>query len=272
MSTQRPSRRSDPRAAARAAAATAAAEIAAPGGAPGMPIYRAVKRSLLRAIEQGVFAPGQALPSEAVLATRLAVSVGTLRHAVDELVAEHVVVRHQGRGTFVATHSADRFLFQFFHVERNDGLREIPQVELLGFERGRADEEAAQALALRPGEPVFAFDNRLRLQGRVVVHDAITVPAALFKGLSERRLRERPGTLYQLYQSEFGISVLAAEERARAVAADRSAARVLGLAPGAPVLRVRRIAQTFGGRPVELRLSTIHTALHDYVSTLSRPR
>lgn len=238
---------------------------------PGLPLYRAVKRALLQALEQGVFAPGQALPSETVLAARFGVAIGTLRHAVDELVAEHVVVRRQGRGTFVATHSADRYLFQFFHVERADGLREVPQVELLGFERLRADEEAAEALRLRPGDAVFRFDNRLRLQGRAVVHDAITVPAALFKGLSERRLRERPGTIYQLYQSAFGISVLAAEERARAVPADRTAARVLGLPPGAPVLRVHRVAQTFGAQPVELRLSTVHTAQHEYVRTLSRP-
>lgn len=248
------------------------ARLSVPDAEPGMPLFRAVKRELLRCIEQGVFEPGQALPSEATLARALGVAVGTLRQAVGELVAEHIVVRRQGRGTFVATHSADRFLFQFFHVERSDGLREVPQVELIGFERSRADDEVAEALSLRAGDAVFHFANRLRLQGRVVVHDAISVPAALFKGLSEKRLLERPGTLYQLYQSDYGISVLAAEERARAVAADRTAARVLGLAPGTPVLRVRRRALSFGGKPVELRLSTIHTAQHDYVQTFSRPR
>jgi GntR family transcriptional regulator len=240
--------------------------------AAGMPLYRSVKRALLRAIEGGSLPPGGALPNETGLAASFGVSIGTLRHAVDELVAEHILVRRQGRGTFVATHSADRFLFQFFHVERSDGLREVPQVELLGFARLRLEDEAAGlALNLSPGEPVFALENRLVLQGRPVVYDQIVLPATMFKGLSERRLRERSGTIYQLYQSEFGITVVRAVERARAVAADRTSARVLGLAPATPVMRVGRTALTFGDKPVEYRVSTIHTALHEYVQTLSRP-
>ena len=239
--------------------------------AAGMPLYRAVKRALLRAIEDGTLAPGATLPSESALAAGFGVAIGTLRQAVGELVAEHVLVRRQGRGTFVATHSAERFLFQFFHVERGDGLRQSPQVELIGFERGRLDDEAAEALQQRAGDPAFVIENRLQLQGRAVVHDRLLLPVQQFKGLSETRLRERPGTLYRLYQDEFGITVLRAVERARAVAADRAAARVLGVAPGTPVLQVRRCALTFGDKPVEYRVSTIHTALHDYVQTLSRP-
>ena len=84
-------------------------------------------------------------------------------------------------------------------------------------------------------------------------------------------MRGRPGTIYQLYQSEFAITVVRALERARAVGADRAAARVLGLAPGTPVMRLRRTALTFGDKPVEYRVSTIHTAQHDYVQMLSRP-
>jgi len=240
--------------------------------AAGMPLYRAVKRALLRAIESGEAAPGEALPSEAELAGAFGVSVGTLRHAVDELVAEHLLARRQGRGTFVATHNDQRFLFQFFHVERGDGLRESPTVELLSFERTRlADDEAAAALDLRPGEPVFAVENRLALQGRPVVLDRLVMPALLFKGLTEKRFRERPGTIYRLYQSEHGITVVRARERARAALADRSVARKLGVAPGAPLLQVRRTALTFGDRPVEYRVSTIDTSAHDYVQTLSSP-
>ncbi len=235
-----------------------------------MPLYRAVKRALLQAIEGGRLAPGQALPSEAQLAAAFGVSVGTLRQAVGELAAEHILVRRQGRGTFVATHGGERFLFQFFHVERGDGTRELPRVELLAFERQRLDEEPATALGLRAGEPAFRVENRLLLKDRAVVHDELWLPAVLYRGLTEKRFRERAGTIYQLYQSEFGITVVRAVERARAVAAERGAARVLGLAVGTPVLRVRRTALTFGDKPVELRISTIHTAQHDYVQTLSR--
>jgi GntR family transcriptional regulator len=136
--------------------------------AAGMPLYRAVKRALLQAVEAGTFEPGVALPSETELARAFGVSIGTLRKAVDELGAEHIVVRRQGRGTFVATHNEGRFLFQFFHIERSDGLREHPQVDLVSFQRSRADEVSAAALQVPVGEPVIEIGNRLRLQGRGV--------------------------------------------------------------------------------------------------------
>ncbi len=239
--------------------------------AAGMPLYRAVKRSLLQAIESGSCPPGETLPSETDIASAMGVSIGTLRRAVDELAAEHILVRRQGRGTFVATHGTDRFLFQFFHVERADGVREVPLVDLVSFERLRAEDEAAQALELQGGEPVIQIENRLRLQGSAVIYDRLTLPALLFKGLTEKRFRERPGTIYQLYQSDFGITVVHARERARAAAADRTVARILGVTPGMPVIQVHRTALTFGNRPVEHRISTINTARHDYVNLLSRP-
>ncbi len=239
--------------------------------AAGLPLFRVVKRSLLRAIESGEVPPGAALPSEGELAQAMGVSIGTLRRAVDELAAEHIVVRRQGRGTFVATHNADRFLFQFFHVEREDGLPEVPHVEVLSFERGRVDEQASAALALREGDPAIVIENRLSLQGRPVIHDRLVLPAALFRGLTEAKFARRPSTIYHLYQTEYGITVVRAHERARALPLERAIARVLGLNPGTPVLQVRRTALTFGDKPVEYRVSTLNTARHEYVSTLQRP-
>ena len=239
--------------------------------AAGMPLYRAVKGALLRSIESGAVAPAGRLPSETELAQGFGVSVGTVRRAVDDLVAEHILVRRQGRGTFVASHGSDRFLFQFFHVERSDGLREAPLVELLSFERTRLDDEAAAALQCRPGGPALQIENRLRLQGRAVVYDRLVVSAALFKGLSEKRWRDRPSTIYHLYQHGFGITVAQAHERLRAVGADRAAARVLGVVVGQPVLQVRRVALDLSGHPVEWRVSTVVTGQHDYVNLLSRP-
>ena len=237
----------------------------------GMPLYRVVKRSLLNAIESGGCAPGDTLPSESEIAGAMGVSIGTLRRAVDELAAEHILVRRQGRGTFVATHHASRSLGQFFPVERSDGLREAPTEELVSFERSRVEGEPAHALGLRPGDAVVQVENRLKLQGSPVVYERITLPAALFKGLTERHWQERRGTLYQFYQAAFGVTVVRALERARAGAAERQPARVLGVAVGLPMLQVRRTALTFGDRPVEHRLCVINTARHDYVSELSQP-
>lgn len=243
------------------------------------PLFRQARRELQRLVESGRYAPGQALPSESVIATALGVSIGTLRKAVDELVHEHVLVRRQGKGTFVVLHSDDRLLFQFFHVEPRGEFpasdevqqRDNPQVECVGFLRARCDEAEAAALRVRPGDLVVRIDNRLSLAGRPVVHDRLVVVAQTFKGLTEKRFRERPSTIYNLYQTDHGITVLRARERIRARSASRESARILGVAVGAPVLEVHRLALTFGDRPVEYRISTIDTAAHDYVSLLSRP-
>jgi len=242
-----------------------------------LPLYRQVKRELQKIIEDGHDNPGKPLPSEATLALAMQVSIGTLRHAVDELVHEHVLVRRQGKGTFVAPHNRARFMFQFFHVEprwdpEDDTPREqvFPDIDCISFAREQADETEARALRITPGAAVFRIENKLALRGSMVQHDRLTLSAAMFRHLTEKRFTERPGTIYALFQTDFGITVLRAQERARAVAAGRAVARALGVAVGVPVMEVHRLALSFGDRPVEYRISTINTQAHDYVSMLSK--
>lgn len=256
-----------------------AANLFGPASGRSGVLYLQVKRELLRRIEARIWKPGDVLPNERDLAHDMQVSIGTLRRAVDELVHEHVLVRRQGKGTFVVLHSRDRFLFQFFRVQQRDdwsmlGLQpehEYPQIECLSFARGKADELTANALRLREGDPVIEIHNRLGLSGRPVVIDKLVISAQLFQGLTEERFRGRQSTIYSLYQTEFGITVARAHERLRAVGADRAAARVLGVVPGAPVLQVRRVAIALGGQAVEWRVSTVLSTQHEYVNLLSRP-
>jgi GntR family transcriptional regulator len=240
----------------------------------GGPLYRQVKLALIQMVESRRYAPAECLPSETVIASTLNVSIGTLRKAVDELVHENVLIRRQGKGTYVVKHSNEHFLFQFFHIERR-GLeltqeRDYPAVECVSFEKTRADEEEAIALGIRVGDPVFRIGNRLSLSRRPVVYDRLCISALTFKGLTEKRFIERQSTVYHLYQYDYGITVLRAQERARAVAATREASRVLGVQPGMPVVEVHRVALTFGERPVEYRVSTINTVQHDYVNLFSK--
>ncbi|NJS36370.1 MAG: GntR family transcriptional regulator [Brachymonas sp.] len=247
-------------------------------GAGGAPLYRLAKSALLRLLESGQLGPGETLPNEAQLANALKVSIGTLRKAVDELVHEHILVRRQGKGTFVALHSQDRFMFQFFHVEPRPDVfdsrvvpeREYPVVDNLGFQVSKATDAEAHVLRIRPDDAVWRIDNALRLNGKTVVHDRIVLAYSMFKTLTEKRFLERPNTIYNLYQTDFGISVIRAQERVRASAASMEIARVLGLRAGTPVLEMHRLATTFGERPVELRISTVNTQAHDYVSLLSK--
>jgi GntR family transcriptional regulator len=230
----------------------------------GAPLYREVRKRITEAIGAGEWRPGQALPAEKKLCERFGVSMGTLRKAVDELTASGVLVRQQGRGTFVARHSQDRYLFSFFHLVGHDGHKAYPEVELVAFETLAADPDMAQDLALPVGAPLLHLSNRLSLRGQVVSLDEIYLPAALFPGLSEQRLRGRQATLYQMYQDEFDVSVVRASERVRSVAATRAQARLLGTASGAPLLRIVRRVHSFRDRPVELRFSYVDTTHCEY--------
>ena len=234
------------------------------------PLYQQVRASLIESISSGRWGPGEAIPSEAELARGFGVAIGTLRKAVDSLVAEQALVRRQGKGTFVVQHDGPRLMFHFFHIAGRDGSREYPEVRMLAFRRDRADAEAAAALAIAPNEKVIRIRNLLSLQQRPVMVDDITLPAELFPGLSEKIFKARDNTIYHLYQSRFGINVLRTDERLRATLATQDTAALLRVASGAPVLEIRRVALTFRDRPVELRISRVDTSRHHYHNTLGK--
>ncbi len=234
------------------------------------PLYKRIKRLLTDNLAAGTWRPNEALPSETRLAERFSVSIGTVRKAIDELVAERILVRQQGRGTFVAAHTHDRFLYHFFHIVGSDGVKLFPQTELLSFKKERCDAEVAAALNLEPGARVLRIRNILRLAGEPIELDEIFIDATLFADLDRQTFESRPGTIYQLYQERYGINIIRASERLYAAAADAGEAAVLEVEPGAPVLGMNRTAYTYGDRPIELRYSRINTRHHVYVNDQDR--
>jgi GntR family transcriptional regulator len=235
---------------------------------PGAPLYREVGRKMARSIHLGEWKPGEALPAERKLSDRYGVSMGTLRKAVDDLVAKGVLIRQQGRGTFVSKHGKDRYLFAFFHILRQDGRKEYPSVQLHGFSKAKADPETAKLLGVAPGSGLVRIVNLLSLQGRQVIVDEISLPESLFPAINRHAVLERSGTLYELYQDEFGATVIRTEERLRAVKADAQKASFLGVRVGDPLLHVIRIARSFNNQAVELRHSYINTNNYEYYAEL----
>lgn len=230
----------------------------------GTPLYKEVKRKLTDSLHRGEWKPGDVIPSEKVLAERFGVSVGTVRKAVDELAAENLLIRHQGRGTFVASHDRNRQFFYFFHIVRQDGRKEYPSVDLVEFSKGKADAGVAGKLGIATGARVFRFVNQLSIGGGPVIVDEITVAEERFPGLTDKRLRGRPNTLYHFYQQAYGISVVRTEERLRAVKADALHAGMLQVPVGDPLLLIIRVALSYRDQPVELRHSYVDTRRYEY--------
>ena len=227
------------------------------------PLYQQIKALITRRLQAGDWKPGEVIPSEMELAAHFGVSQGTVRKAVDELAAENLLVRRQGKGTFVATHAEEKVQYRFLRLQPDDGERRGLQRRLLDCRRQRPPAGIARALALGRGESCVQVRRLLLDEGRPVV------PQSLFKGLTAESLESARGPLYRLFERQFGVSMIRAQEKIRAVAADAEQAALLGVPEGAPLLSVDRLSYTYDDRPVEFRRGLYDTRSHHYLNELS---
>ena len=238
-------------------------------GAPSFsPLYRQIKGLIINGLQAGEWKAGEAIPSEIELAARFGVSQGTVRKAIDELSAESVLVRRQGKGTFVATHAEQKIQYRFLRLVPDEGTESLGR-QLLDCRRQRAPAWIARQLQMRAGDAMVEVRRLLHSKGRPVVLDDIWLPGNLFKGLTAERLQDWRGPMYRLFEAEFAVHMIRAEEKLRAVAAAGEDAELLALPAGTPLLSVERLSFTYGDRPVELRRGLYHTAAHHYRNELS---
>lgn len=234
------------------------------------PLYQQIKGLILRGLQAGEWRPGEAIPSEIELAARYKVSQGTVRKAIDELAAENLLMRRQGKGTFVSTHAEERVQYRFLRLTPDLPIQQEPsQREFLDCRRLKAPADVAKVLNLQPGGDVIEVRRVLSFSGRPVVLDDIWLPGHMFKGLTAERLSQYQGPMYGLFESEFGVRMIRAEEKLRAVLADESVAPLLKVAPGSPLLSVERLSRTYDDQPVELRRGLYLTDQHHYRNELS---
>jgi GntR family transcriptional regulator len=235
------------------------------------PLYQQIKGFLLNSLRQSEWKPGEAIPSEMDLATRFGVSQGTVRKAIDELAAENLLLRRQGKGTFVATHAEQQVQFRFLKLVPDSGTRgsEGPaQRDIIECKRGRATSDVARALALRTGDTVLQVRRVLSFGGTPIILEDIWLPATPFKGLTAERLANYQGPMYALFETEFNVRMVRAEERIRAIPASEEHQTLLKVKSGSPLLSVERIAYTYRDEPMELRRGRYCTETHHYHNTL----
>jgi GntR family transcriptional regulator len=178
-------------------------------------------------------------------------------------------VRRQGKGTFVATHAEQATQYRFLRLTPDDGSAPALQRRLLDCRRMRPPGEVARLLALKAGEAAVQVRRLLLAHDAPVVLDDLWLPGTTFKGLTAERLQAWRGPLYRLFEAEFAVHMVRAEEKLRAVAASAEEAQLLAVASGAPLLSVERLSYTYGDRPVELRRGLYQTASHHYRNVLN---
>jgi GntR family transcriptional regulator len=250
------------------------AELSAGSGAtPAFsPLYQQIKVLILQSLQGGEWKPGEAIPSEMDLAARFRVSQGTVRKAIDELAADNLLVRRQGKGTFVATHAAQHVQYRFLRLlpDNGDTTTEGPaERRIIECKKQRAPADIARALGLRSGDAVLQVRRVLAFQGVSTILEDLWLPAAPFKGLTAERLDAYRGPMYALFETEFGVRMVRAEEKIRALPATTTAADMLNVSAGSPLLSVERIAYTYNDLPIEVRRGLYRTDTHHYQNSLS---
>jgi GntR family transcriptional regulator len=232
------------------------------------PLYRQIKTLITRSLVSGEWRPGEPIPSEMELASRYSVSQGTVRKAVSELAEERVLVRQQGRGTFVASHAGERSQFPFLRIRPDgDELKDL-EAQLLGLERVR-DPASARLLGSSPAAGIYVLTRILSINGQPACYEEVRLPAPRFKGLTAAVVEQHECMLYSMYETRFGVRMIKAEECVKAVIAPREVAAALQLPAGTPMLLLERIASTYGGEPSELRRCYCDTRQHHYSNAIT---
>lgn len=247
----------------------------AAGGLPApafSPLYQQIKGLLLQSLQSGEWKPGESIPSEMDLAARFRVSQGTVRKAIDELASENLLVRRQGKGTFVATHAEQQVQYRFLKLmpDRGDAATEGPaERRIIDCRSSRASAEVARALELRSGESVIQARRVLAFRGVPTILEDLWLPGAAFKGLTAQQMSDYPGPTYAMLELEFGVRMVRADEKIRAVLPDAEQSALLQVTPATPLLSVIRTSYTYNEVPMELRRGLYRTDTHHYRNELS---
>ncbi|HJW56888.1 MAG TPA: GntR family transcriptional regulator [Burkholderiaceae bacterium] len=233
------------------------------------PLYQQIKALITQSLQSGEWKPGELIPSEVELASRFKVSQGTVRKAIDELSAENLVVRRQGKGTFVATHHEAKAQFRFLRLMPDTGDPHYPENRIIEVKRLRAQAEIARQLDIKSGDSVIFIRRIQSFDGTPTILEELWLPGVIFRGLTAERLAEYKGPMYGLFESEFGTRMIHAVEKIRAIAADQCMAELLATPMGTPLLCVERVSYTYGNKPVEVRRGLYLTNRHHYQNELS---
>ncbi len=220
-----------------------------------LPLYQRLREEMLAKIAAGEWTPGAPIPTEAELTRLYGVAIGTVRKAVDTLVNEGLLLRSQGRGTFVRRPNFDASLARFFRQVNASGGREIPASRILARTVQEPSPTVAAALELNAGEQVIHLERLRTVEGRTLFHEEIWLPATRFGALLDIDTEDFGELLYPFYEKQCGQCIASARETLTVGAADSAMANILAIDEGAPVVSIERTALGYDRSPLEYRLS-----------------
>ena len=240
---------------------------------PRQPAYRTLARALRDDLARGRYANGVRLPTEAELAAAHGVSRQTVRRAFHDLVADGLVHRVPGRGTFAAPREG-RYLRQFGTIDDLMALSVDTSLEIVAPLRPRADVDAAARLRL-PGDVVHTVVFRRLHDDVPFCVTTVHLPPAVAAPMAGGPPLDSPGatsatTIIAMVDTRHPI--VEAEQTITAVPAGPPATTHLNCSAGDPVLRIDRTYLSSDGAPVELAISHFLPEHYSYRVHLRRAR
>ncbi len=220
-----------------------------------LPRYQRLRDDIACRINRREWLPGEPIPSEAELAAQHGVAIGTVRKAIDQLVADGALERQQGRGTFVRRARFNSSLFRFFRFQSESGERRIPQSRILRRKVVAAPSAVASALRLTQGEPVISLSRLRLMDGEPLLAEEIWLQKSRFEAVLALAPEDFGDLLYPLYEERCGKIVVSADENLSVETATAMQARLLRLEAGAPLIVIERLAFDLERHPIEWRRS-----------------
>lgn len=234
------------------------------------PLYAQVRDALVQRLIDGTWLPGQMIPSEMDLAKEIKVSQGTVRKALDAMTAENLLVRRQGRGTFVSQPEESRILFQFFRLTKDmeENATPFPQSEMLQCELTKANPTERKLLRLQDSaeKKIWRMERLRRFGADAILMETLSLPASRFTGFDCHG--PIPNNVYEFFSAHWGITIARADERLKAIAASNTDAAQLGVEANTPLLCIERVGYDLENTPVELRISRCLTTDIHYRASL----
>ena len=233
-----------------------------------IPKYLQISAWIRELIQSGRYERGASLPSEVELSKICQVNRNTLRQAIAELTAAGMLRKEKGRGTFVCSQTSDYMLDVFYRLEGYDGSRELPKSRLLSFEKTLPTQEIASRLNLRTDEPIFSIHKVMTKNDIPAIYDEIAVPAKFFAYITEQTLVQYQSTLYEIFQKEYGLTVVQVKETIEACIPPEHVRNYLNMAVGEPALFIKRQGLLSREIPIETRYRYVASKVLRYFNSL----
>ena len=227
------------------------------------PLYQVVETHLRKKINSGELIPGDLIPSEPKLADQLNVSQGTVRKAIDNLVWQGLLFRHQGKGTFISRINFNNSLYKFFSYGDQQGKDVRVRKKTIDRKLQQGPKKIRSLLGVAQNQKLLYIERIGLVNGKSGFIEYSWWNAELVPGLENEGIHI-PDLFYALIEEKYKIPVIRAEETLTADVCDANTAEKLNIKVNQPVVVLNRTTYSTNNQIIEARIAKGHASKFSY--------